>query len=281
MSLILIEKLSVKYGSNTVLREVDLEISSGEIVTIVGPNGSGKTSLLKAIIGAVQPADGEVKLKPKLKIGNATWYNVRIAAFSDRFSDGVIVPNSFMNYNNTKFGTGEKNKINRIVISTPNSKNPSLAHYLSDHSYETNSDKISGGKVTEIMNVLFPIIVIISLVIILLSLLTFIQNAQLLLSNSDYEIKLLGLIGYSFGAISAAVMKNFNILFGVIILSTVPIVIAIKYYISSIFNHELGIDIGIGLSWTTLIVGFCIYTCFYLVQYVIIKSTVKKLVQSS
>ena len=220
-------------------------------------------------------------IKPKLKIGNATWYNVRIAAFSDRFSDGVIVPNSFMNYNNTKFGTGEKNKINRIVISTPNSKNPSLAHYLSDHSYETNSDKISGGKVTEIMNVLFPIIVIISLVIILLSLLTFIQNAQLLLSNSDYEIKLLGLIGYSFGAISAAVMKNFNILFGVIILSTVPIVIAIKYYISSIFNHELGIDIGIGLSWTTLIVGFCIYTCFYLVQYVIIKSTVKKLVQSS
>ena len=77
-------------------------------------------------------------IKPKLKIGNATWYNVRIAAFSDRFSDGVIVPNSFMNYNNTKFGTGEKNKINRIVISTPNSKNPSLAHYLSDHSYETN-----------------------------------------------------------------------------------------------------------------------------------------------
>ena len=69
MSLILIEKLSVKYGSNTVLREVDLEISSGEIVTIVGPNGSGKTSLLKAIIGAVQPADGVVTLKPKLKIG--------------------------------------------------------------------------------------------------------------------------------------------------------------------------------------------------------------------
>ena len=69
MSLISIEKLSVKYGSNTVLRAVDLEISSGEIVTIVGPNGSGKTSLLKAIIGAVQPADGVVKLKPKLKIG--------------------------------------------------------------------------------------------------------------------------------------------------------------------------------------------------------------------
>ena len=131
------------------------------------------------------------------------------------------------------------------------------------------------------MNVLLPIIVIISLVIILLSLLTFIQNAQLLLSNSDYEIKLLGLIGYSFGAVSAAVMKNFNILFGVIILSTFPIVIAIKYYISSIFYHELGIDIGIGLSWATLIISLCVYTCFYLVQFIIIRSTVKNLVRSS
>ncbi|MBT6513919.1 MAG: hypothetical protein HOK65_04045 [Crocinitomicaceae bacterium] len=220
-------------------------------------------------------------IKPKLKIGNATWYNVRIAAFSDRFSDGVIVPESFMNYNNDKFGIGEKNKINRIVISTSNSKNPSLANYLSDHLYETNSDKINGGKVTEIMNVLLPIIVIISLVIILLSLLTFIQNAQLLLSNSDYEIKLLGLIGYSFSFVSAAVMKNFNKLFGLITLSTIPIVIAVKYYISSIFNHELGIDIGIGLSWTTLVIGLCVYTCFYLVQFIIIRSTVKNLVRSS
>ena len=38
-------------------------------MTIVGPNGSGKTSLLKAIIGAVEPAKGCVTLKPGLKIG--------------------------------------------------------------------------------------------------------------------------------------------------------------------------------------------------------------------
>jgi len=69
MNLISVENLTLNYGSNTVLRDVDFKIDLGEIVTIVGPNGSGKTSLLKAIIGAIQPAKGFVKLKSGLKIG--------------------------------------------------------------------------------------------------------------------------------------------------------------------------------------------------------------------
>ena len=56
MSLISVENLQVRYGANTVLRNVSLAIEPGEIVTIVGPNGSGKTSLLRAIIGAATPA---------------------------------------------------------------------------------------------------------------------------------------------------------------------------------------------------------------------------------
>ena len=69
MSLISVENLSVRYGGNTVLRNVGLKVESGEIVTIVGPNGSGKTSLLRAIIGATPPAVGQVTLKPGLRIG--------------------------------------------------------------------------------------------------------------------------------------------------------------------------------------------------------------------
>ena len=69
MSLITVENLSVRYGANTVLRHVALRVEPGEIVTIVGPNGSGKTSLLRAIIGATPPADGQITLKPALKIG--------------------------------------------------------------------------------------------------------------------------------------------------------------------------------------------------------------------
>ncbi|WP_415919613.1 ATP-binding cassette domain-containing protein [Tateyamaria sp. SN6-1] len=69
MSLISVEGLSVAYGANTVLRNVALTLERREIVTIVGPNGSGKTSLLRAIIGAAAPAGGTVHKAPGLKIG--------------------------------------------------------------------------------------------------------------------------------------------------------------------------------------------------------------------
>ena len=69
MSLITVEKLSVRYGANTVLRNIDLTVEPGEIVTIVGPNGSGKTSLFKAIIGATQPSAGSISRQPGLRIG--------------------------------------------------------------------------------------------------------------------------------------------------------------------------------------------------------------------
>lgn len=69
MSLVDVKGLSVRYGANTVLHHVSLSVEAGEIVTIVGPNGSGKTSLLKAIIGATKPVAGQVTLKPGLRIG--------------------------------------------------------------------------------------------------------------------------------------------------------------------------------------------------------------------
>ena len=68
MNLITIEGLTVTYGGVTALENVSLDINAGEIVTIVGPNGSGKTSLLKAIIGAVTPLEGSVRIKQGLKI---------------------------------------------------------------------------------------------------------------------------------------------------------------------------------------------------------------------
>jgi zinc transport system ATP-binding protein len=69
MSLVRVDNLSVSYGAKTVLSNVSLTVEPGEIVTIVGPNGSGKTSLLRAIIGAAKPARGRVTRRPDLRLG--------------------------------------------------------------------------------------------------------------------------------------------------------------------------------------------------------------------
>ena len=69
MSLISVDGLSVRYGAQTILSHVNLSIEPGEIVTIVGPNGSGKTSLFKAIIGAIESTSGTITKKPGLRLG--------------------------------------------------------------------------------------------------------------------------------------------------------------------------------------------------------------------
>ncbi len=57
--------ISFNYGSITGLEEVDIRISSGEVVGIIGPNGSGKTTLLKVIAGLLKPQQGWIWLNEK------------------------------------------------------------------------------------------------------------------------------------------------------------------------------------------------------------------------
>ncbi len=58
--LLRIEQLSVRFGRQQVLRDVDLEISRGETVAVIGESGCGKTVLLKSIIGLLRPIQGRV-----------------------------------------------------------------------------------------------------------------------------------------------------------------------------------------------------------------------------
>ena len=55
-------RISKKYGSRDVVKQVSLEISRGEIVGLLGPNGAGKTTFFNAIVGLVKPNSGKVFL---------------------------------------------------------------------------------------------------------------------------------------------------------------------------------------------------------------------------
>ena len=57
-----IRDASAGYGPAPVLRDVDLAVSGGEVLAVVGRSGSGKTTLLRLIAGAIAPASGGVRL---------------------------------------------------------------------------------------------------------------------------------------------------------------------------------------------------------------------------
>ncbi len=60
MSLLQVENLVARYGRITALNGISLRVEEGEIVTLIGANGAGKSTTLRAISGLVRPASGRV-----------------------------------------------------------------------------------------------------------------------------------------------------------------------------------------------------------------------------
>jgi len=63
--LIAIKNLKKKFGRNPVIKGIDLSINPGKITAILGPNGSGKTTIIKSILGMVIPDEGEILFEGK------------------------------------------------------------------------------------------------------------------------------------------------------------------------------------------------------------------------
>lgn len=60
-----IENLSVNYGHIEALRNVSVEVSRGQICSIIGANGAGKSTLLKTVSGLVKPVEGTILFEGK------------------------------------------------------------------------------------------------------------------------------------------------------------------------------------------------------------------------
>jgi zinc transport system ATP-binding protein len=94
---IVIEQVSFSYGSVPVLSNVNLRLARGDFVCIVGPNGGGKTTLLKLILGLLQPDRGSVRVlgttpeRGRRRIGYMPQYAQLDPYFPARVRDVVLM----------------------------------------------------------------------------------------------------------------------------------------------------------------------------------------------
>ncbi|UOK42661.1 MULTISPECIES: ABC transporter ATP-binding protein [Flavobacterium] len=85
-----------KFGKLEVLKNVSLSFQKGECIALVGPNGCGKTTLIKSILGMVLPDSGEIEFEGKSVFGDYRYrekigYMPQIGRYPDNMTIGQIV----------------------------------------------------------------------------------------------------------------------------------------------------------------------------------------------
>lgn len=69
------DNASVLYGSTVVLSDINLRINKKEYIGVIGPNGGGKTTLIKMMLGLVKPSKGKVNVLPNVEFGYVPQFN--------------------------------------------------------------------------------------------------------------------------------------------------------------------------------------------------------------
>lgn len=85
-----IKNLNVSYDRIKALEDANLEVSTGDFLGVIGPNGGGKTTLLKAILGLVKPTSGTIHFHFKKTGSNTIGYLPQINQIDKKFPITVL-----------------------------------------------------------------------------------------------------------------------------------------------------------------------------------------------
>jgi len=113
MNAISVRQLTVRFGNDAVLENVSVDIPKGKITAIIGGNGSGKSTFIKAILGLV-PSTGTIKI-----LGHAPNTQLRTIGYVPQHFDFdrtvPITVNEFLNFSRPRVGTNKAKEICREV----------------------------------------------------------------------------------------------------------------------------------------------------------------------
>ncbi|MBM5782928.1 MAG: ATP-binding cassette domain-containing protein [Pelagibacterales bacterium] len=69
MSLVKLENISLNINDQQIIDRISITLTKGQITTLIGPNGGGKTSIARILLGVLKPSSGSIKKEANIKIG--------------------------------------------------------------------------------------------------------------------------------------------------------------------------------------------------------------------
>ena len=94
--MIALKNIEKRFGKFHVLKNISLSVQPGKITAIVGPNGSGKTTIIKSILGLVKPDSGDILIDDKSIIGEHLYrknigYMPQVASFPENLTVQEVI----------------------------------------------------------------------------------------------------------------------------------------------------------------------------------------------
>ena len=191
-------------------------------------------------------------------------YPGRVVGFSDRISS-ILVPQSFMEWANAKYGNGKPASTSRVVIRTEDPGNPQLTEYLAQNSLKTDVEKTRFSRYREIVNFVVSISWATGLVMLLFALLIFSLFIELTIMSAKEEVKLLLTLGSGPKQLKKFLMRQFfpkNIFIALVVL----IIVVVFQYIFFVFLRNQNMYVSPFISIFTVATALLILLVLYLVN---------------
>lgn len=138
-----IKSLAKQFGNNKVLRDISLDLATGEVLSLIGPSGSGKSTLLRCINRLEEPTDGDIlfhgrsALDPNMDLRH---YAAKVGMVFQQFNlfkNLTVLDNCILGQEKVLGRTKEESK----EVALKNLKKVGMAEYV-----EARPHQISGGQ---------------------------------------------------------------------------------------------------------------------------------------
>jgi len=136
-------KVTAGYGSEVILKDINFEVVDNDFIGVIGPNGGGKTTLLKLLLGEIKPFQGQINFYPSAKNETLFGYLPQVSDIDREFPIKVIdiVLSGLMSHNGLFGGSKKQNRKRAFEI---------LATTGVDHLYNNSVRELSGGQLQRV-----------------------------------------------------------------------------------------------------------------------------------